>query len=295
MRVLFVGGSGFIGSHLVNALLNEGYTVKIADVKKPFIPQHEKLWSYLDIRESNFNIRKYDVIYHLAHFRFGNKYYYDNLVSSKPFYEINVYGTYNLLRSMNPYALLIYTSSAGVYGNVENIFDPATEDSPLKACNPYAYSKIIGETLIKYSNRHYLIYRLSTIMGEYGYTFPNNLVYSAIHNQPIEVYNNGLATRNYLDIKDLIPALLTFREIPINQTYNVGSNKPIYNIHLVTLIEEIAKQYGYTLNYKCIKSTPPNYILYSSINNTKLKQHGWKPKTPLKQTINRLFQHYTKT
>ena len=294
VKVLVVGGSGFIGSHLVSALLREGYTVKIADIKKPEVPQHRKLWSFLDVSEPNFNIRKYDVIYHLAHVRFRNIYSYDMKVDFEPHYKTNVAGTYNLLRNMNPDALLVYLSSIAVYGNAQNINEPSNEKSPLNIdlFNPYAYCKLMGEHLVEYCASKYLIFRLSTVMGEGGYTFPNKLVYSAVHGNLVEVYYNGLATRNYLDIRDAVSALLMFPTLHVNQTYNVGSPKPIFNAHLVMEVFDFARKRGYSLNCKFVDHAPLNYIQYSSVDSGKIRSFGWQPKISLQNSIQRLFQFY---
>ena len=107
MKILVTGGSGFIGSHLIKALMEAGYSVDVLDVRKPLITDN---WICKDIRNSLFDVIKgYDAVYHLA--AIANAIFCQEV--PKKSYEINVMGTFNVANAClkNDIPRLLYAST----------------------------------------------------------------------------------------------------------------------------------------------------------------------------------------
>jgi len=240
MKALVAGGAGFIGSHLIDSLLNEGYQVVCIDnfyngIKtnishlannNNFIFYEQDICDYDSLSEI-FKIEKFDSVFHLA----ANS---DIQASAKnPLIEYrNTYTTtFNLLECMRIYNVkkLFFSSTSAVYGDKENI--TLTEDTT--SLNPISYygaAKLGSEALISaYSHMNHfssLIFRFPNVIGPrltHGVIFdfikklgenPNNL----------EILGNGMQTKPYMHVLDLINCILFFKgKVPKGVSiYNVG-------------------------------------------------------------------------
>jgi NAD dependent epimerase/dehydratase len=154
-KILITGGSGFIGSHLVEFLLKKGFHVTVFDKYN-----YQNNWGWLenfknnknlsvflgDIRDYDFTnkiIKKKDAVIHLAAL-IGIPYSYESPLA---YIRTNIEGTYNVLESCknNNIKNIIITSTSEVYGTAQQI--PITENHPLSAQSPYAASKIGADQL----------------------------------------------------------------------------------------------------------------------------------------------------
>ncbi|MFW9769245.1 MAG: SDR family NAD(P)-dependent oxidoreductase [Candidatus Thorarchaeota archaeon] len=220
--VLVTGAAGFIGSHLVDRLLEQGYRVigidnmrtgaieNIADAMRSssFIFLEE------DVCDRNLGDKIWDdidTIYHLAAISSVK------LSVQAPFAvnSVNVEGTLNILDIAREKKAkhFVYTSSAAVYGNPASL--PVTEDAPVYPLSPYAASKLAAEmyciaygetygirpTILRYFN----VYGPRQELSEYSGVIPI-FIDQAMNDQPITVDGDGLQTRSFIHVDDVVEA-----------------------------------------------------------------------------------------
>jgi UDP-glucuronate 4-epimerase len=260
-RALVTGGAGFIGSHLVDLLLDEGWQVTVVDNFDPFydpqikrqnIAPHLSHPNYrlveVDIRNLE-ALRKYlsgeyDVIVHLAA-KAGVR---PSVLDPVSYYEVNVRGTLNLLELAREWGVrqFVFASSSSVYGANPNL--PWREDDHLLLpVSPYGATKLAGETLGRVYSHLYGIRCIALrIFTAYG---PRQRPDLAIHKfarlmlegKPIPVYGDGSARRDYTYIDDLvrgIRAAMDYEGAPY-EVFNLGSGRPITVLEVVRSLEEV--------------------------------------------------------
>jgi UDP-glucose 4-epimerase len=253
MRILITGGAGFIGSHLAEALLENGEEVYIIDdlstgsidninLLKEKYPENAHLFFYeqsiLD-HETMLNlIGTCDMVYHLAA-AVGVQYILDNPLKS---IKINIQGTEKVLELCARFKKkVLIASSSEVYG--KHLHAPLVETDNLiygpssKFRWSYAASKLIDEFFaIAYHRMNALenvITRLFNTVGPrqtgaYGMVIPR-LVQQALNNEPLTVYGDGSQTRTFTHVKDVVRALITLMHTPsaIGETFNIGGTEEI--------------------------------------------------------------------
>lgn len=257
---LVTGGAGFIGSHLVDRLLFEGWRVTVVDNFDPFydpgikrrnVAPHLEHSSYTlveaDIRDMD-TLRKrlsgeYDVIVHLAA-KAGVR---PSIRDPIGYQEVNVRGTQNLLELTREWGVkqFVFASSSSVYGVNPNV--PWREDDcVLLPISPYAATKVAGELLghvysYLYGIR-FIALRFFTVYG------PRQRPDLAIHKfarlmlkgEPVPVYGDGSASRDYTYIDDVIRgvrAAMDYKETQY-EIINLGNNKTVSLLEMVRALEE---------------------------------------------------------
>ena len=237
LKVLVTGGAGFIGSHIVDRLLNEGYEVVIIDdlssgVEKN-INKNAKFYR-LDIKnpnlESVFKNERPDYINHLA----AQK---DVRVSvSDPVYDagINVLGTINILQNCVKYGVkkIVFASTGGaIYG--EQDFFPAPETHPARPISPYGITKLCAEHyMFYYKAIHGLDYaslRYSNVYGPrqdpHGEAGVVAIFIQKMLNgsQPL-INGDGEQTRDFVYVEDVANAsILAIRSKTSDSIFNIGT------------------------------------------------------------------------
>lgn len=273
MRVLITGGAGFIGSHLSEALLEQGHQVQILDnLSTGSIDNiaHLKGRTGFDYFIDTVNnepllaelIDRSDVVFHFAA-AVGVK-----LIVEQPVYtiETNVHGTEVVLKHANKKKkLVVIASTSEVYGKSEDV--PFREDSDLvlgptpKHRWAYACSKAIDEFLAlaywKERKLPVIIVRFFNTVGprqtgQYGMVIPN-FVRQALAGEPITVFGDGTQRRAFTHVADVVGALVKLVVEPnaIGQVINIG------NVEEVT-ITELAER----VKALCGSRSPIRYIPY---------------------------------
>jgi len=160
MKVLVTGGAGYIGSHTCVELLENGYDVVIADNlfnaredvigKIRTITGKSPVFARIDIQdrdalENLFEEHKIDAVIHFA----GYKAVGESVQKPLEYYHNNIYGTIVLLETMRKYGCrkMVFSSSATVYGLNNQV--PYTEDMPTSATNPYGWTKVMIEQILR--------------------------------------------------------------------------------------------------------------------------------------------------
>ncbi len=273
MRVLITGGAGFIGSHLSEALLEQGHQVQILDnLSTGSIDNiaHLKGREGFDYFIDTVNnepllaelIDRSDVVFHLAA-AVGVK-----LIVEQPVYtiETNVHGTEVVLKHANKKKkLVVIASTSEVYGKSEDV--PFREDSDLvlgptpKHRWAYACSKAIDEFLAlaywKERKLPVIIVRFFNTVGprqtgQYGMVIPN-FVRQALAGEPITVFGDGTQRRAFTHVTDVVGALVKLVAEPkaIGQVVNIG------------IVEEVTiTQLAERVKAMCGSQSPIRYIPY---------------------------------
>lgn len=260
-HILVTGCCGFIGSHLTEKLLNEGYRVTGIDNFDPFYSRSikEKNLSLFsshpsfrffetDIRNkdfaSSFKHEKLDAVIHLAA-KAGIR---PSLEDVNGYIDTNITGTANILEFMRNQCIrkIIFTSSSSVYGNSKEV--PFSEEKPLnKPISPYAFTKLSGEMLCYNFHSLYGIdvinLRLFTVYG------PRQRPDLAIHKfvrllnegKPITLYGDGTSSRDYTYVSDTVTGYcgalkFILSNKGIYETLNLGNSQPIELQELITTI-----------------------------------------------------------
>ena len=258
--VLVTGGAGFIGSHLVDRLLEQGDNVICVDnfdpyydrnIKENNISEHRKHDKYQLVEEDIRNLdalhekinEDIDVIVHLAA-KAGVR---PSVKDPVGFQEVNVMGTQNMLEFAKERDIkqFVFASSSSVYGTNKNV--PWSEDDHvLKPISPYASTKVSGELMghvySELYNMRFLALRFFTVYG------PRQRPDLAIHKflrlmsneEHITLYGDGSSRRDYTYIDDIIDGVMA----AINYTdtmyeiINLGNNRTVQLLELVEAIEE---------------------------------------------------------
>ena len=286
---LVSGGSGFIGSHLVDELLRSGEVCNL-DIKRSRV-RHKKLHTIIkDLRELKPNyFGAFDTLFHLAAMPWvkvlNPKRWFDESTEA---FEVNTVGTHNLLNSIDS-DLIVFTSTANLYGNGRKF----KEDDGFAISSPYGYSKAVAERIIQLSGRLHVIFRFGTVVGPRGRCFPNLLVWNAINSdEPVEIFNGGDTIRDVIDVRDVVNALMNAENLD-QGIYNISSGTEITGLDLAKTVQGVARERGHDLDYRLVDWTAPGYVPYSGLDISKVLDSGvWEPKHDLESTILSLFDFY---
>lgn len=254
MRSLVTGGAGFIGSHLVDRLIDEGHEVVVID---NFSTGQAGNLAHLE-NNPRLHIHQEDVanwgtvqshcdgvtwVFHLAALA--------DIVPSikKPleYFHYNVDGTVNILEAARQAGVerFIYVASSSCYG-IPDVC-PTPEIAEIRPQYPYALTKYLGELCTLHwgkvyklpvlSLRFFNVYGVrSRTTGAYGAVFGVFLA-QKLHNKPFTVVGDGTQTRDFTFVTDAVEALVTAAKSDIkNEVLNVGSNNTYSINHIVELL-----------------------------------------------------------
>ena len=280
MKILVTGGTGYIGSHTVVELINNGYDVVVVDNfsnSKPIVLDRLKeingkeiTFYELDLCDKEklkvvFDENKIDAVIHFA----GYKAVGESVSKPLMYYRNNIDSTLSLLEVMSEYGVkkIVFSSSATVYGNPETL--PIKEDSKLWTTNPYGTTKLYIEGILKdlyVSDNEWSIAVLryfnpvgahkSGLIGEDPNGIPNNLmpyiVKVAVGELPyLNVFGNdydtkdGTVVRDYIHITDLANGHIKAVNYVLNNLgidyYNLGTGHGYSVLEMVETFKEVNK------------------------------------------------------
>ena len=249
MRVLITGGSGFIGTYLINKLSSDGHDVYNLDkIHSPALPaDKQKIIDILDIDVNDAFFNNIEVIIHLAGMVSVPRSFEDPINS----FGNNTFCTIKLLSAANIHKIkkFIFSSSAAVYGSKEGT---VSETDVTEPNSPYGLDKLTSEKYIQMYcqqwNIDYLILRFFNVYGqgqnpEYaGVITAFNI--AAQNKQPLIIYGDGEQTRDFVSVNDVcnhVSKLIT--SSAKNEIFNIGTGNSIS-------INTLAKQFGNNIIYK---------------------------------------------
>lgn len=300
MKALVTGGSGFIGSHLIEKLLNDGHYVVSLDLFgasseniKRFLPRGSFSSVYVDISAPDacerifrlLSAYQIDVVFHLA----GLADIVPSINDPLKYFKTNVLGTFNVLEAARQARVkkLMYASSSSIYGIPDPDYIPTSEDAPIKPQYPYAETKYQGERWVSHYNK---VYGLPTISlrlfnvygprarttGTYGAVFGTFLA-QKINSKPFTVVGDGKQSRDFVFVTDVCDAFIKAAESEIcGEIFNVGTGKPETILRLVELL-------GGEITYLPKRPGEPD-ITHADISKIK-KMLNWAPKVSFEEGV----------
>ena len=301
MKVIVTGGAGFIGSHLVDSLLEDKHEVIILDNLST--GRLENINHIIDkVKFINCELSERgsweklcegcDVIFHLA----ALADVVPSVQNPEKYYDSNVNGTFNILsfaRNKNV-KKFIYAASSSCYGIAKDF--PTREDAPIDLQYPYALTKRIGEELTMHwgklyninvtSMRFFNVYGpRSRTSGTYGAVFGVFLA-QLIANKPFTIVGDGSQTRDFTYVTDLADALKCAMYVDKkNEIYNVGSGETIS-------INKIADLLGGKKYPKLYIPKRPGEPDCTFADITKIKDNlNWSPKINIEEGVKEILKH----
>jgi UDP-glucose 4-epimerase len=304
MRVFVSGGAGFIGSHLVDRLLGDGFEVVVLDDlcggRVENVKQHigESGFRFVrgDVRDSGLVeglVRGVDAVFHLAALVSVPESFEDPVLTN----DVNVGGTLNLLRACvgSDVKRFVYASSCAVYGEAESL--PLREDSPLRPASPYAVSKLAAENYVRV---FYEVFGLETVCLRFFNVYGSRQVYSEYSgvmtqffscltkDRPLVIFGDGEQTRDFVHVRDVVEAnmLALKNEGVVGEVFNVATG-------VATTINQLANVLLRTTNQTHLKmvhsETRKGDIKHSvaDISKARRKLH-YDPKVLLKDGVKEL-------
>jgi UDP-glucuronate 4-epimerase len=313
MAVLVTGAAGFIGSHVVQALLRAGRSVVGMDNLYPSYDPHLKERNVAAIRQTAeqcgapfsldtssicdprcvrrvFAEFPFRAVIHLAA-RAGVR---PSLTDPLGYARTNIEGTLCLLEEARRHkgVRFIFTSSSSVYG------DPPvpcfTEDLPVRPLSPYAATKVSGEVLCHTYHDLYglpvLILRLFTVYGprQRPDLAISTFVRLLLAGEPLPIYGDGSSSRDYTYVDDTVAGILAAEESSLsNEIINLGSGRPVHLRELISTLEHI------TGRQAVLEELPrqPGEVLRTCANTDKAGQLlGWQPQVDLLSGLQRYVE-----
>jgi UDP-glucose 4-epimerase len=241
---LVTGGAGFIGSHLVEALVAQEKRVRVLD------DFSSGSWENLAFCTDAIEVIEGDIVDYITVSRAmkGARYVLHHAAISSVkrsvhdpvrVHKVNVDGTLNVLLAARETQLerLVFASSAAVYGDAAHI--PLSEDTPSRALSPYAASKVAGETYVESFVASYAV--PATILryfNVYGPRQEPSSPYSGViakfaaaigRDEAPTIFGDGLQTRDFVHVSDVVRANLRACEVPdaVGKTFNIASGGQI--------------------------------------------------------------------
>ena len=294
---LVTGGAGFIGSHLVDLLLKQGFKVRVIDDlsggRLENLKHHKKnknfLFKKLDINKMSLKekiFKNVSYIFHLA----GKGDIVPSIENPLNYMMTNVIGTTKVLENCRNQKIekFVYAASSSCYGLAST---PTNENHKISPEYPYALSKFMGEETCFHWSKVYKIPMVSIrIFNAYGPRVKTTGVYGAVfgvffkqklENKPLTIVGDGKQTRDFIHVTDVARAFLAAAQTKKNgNVYNVGTGKP-QSVNL------LAKLVG---GKKISIPDRPGEPRQSSADIRKIiRELNWRPNISFEEGINQML------
>jgi len=298
MKAVVTGGAGFIGSHVVDALLVKDIRVTVLDNFSTGRMQNlEQIKDRIELIECDLgvegewikNFRHVDWVIHLAALA--------DIVPSiqhpEEYFRSNVVGTFNVLQAAKAAGVkrLVYAASSSCYGIPEQY--PTSETTEIRPQYPYALTKQLGEELVMHWTRIYDMKALSLrffnvygprsrTSGTYGAVFGVFLA-QKLARKPLTVVGDGEQTRDFTFVTDVVNAVLVAAESNLSgEIFNVGSGATVSVNHIVELLG------GEKVHIPKRPGEPDSTFADISKIRTEL---GWEPQVSIEEGVGEILRH----
>lgn len=297
-KAIVTGGAGFIGSHMVDLLLDEGYSVVAIDNlvggRRANIPQHEANPAFTfierDIRTLEPGAEYFEQATHVFHFA-GIGDIVPSIEQPAEYMSVNVQGTVKVLECARAAGVekLVYAASSSCYGLAST---PTSEDHPIQPKYPYALSKYQGEQAAFHWHAVYgLPVNSIRIFNAYGTRSRTSGAYGAVFGvflkqklagKPFTVIGDGNQARDFCYVTDVARAFLKAAQTPlVGQVWNLGTNNPQTVNRLVELLgrDEIVRL-----------PTRPGEPHVTWADTRKIERDlAWKPQISFEEGVKRIL------
>jgi dTDP-glucose 4,6-dehydratase len=306
MRLLVTGGSGFIGSNFIRAVLAShtddsvvnldkltyaGNPANLADV------EHDPRYTFVhgDIGDAQLVrdvARGMDAVVNFA----APSHVDRSLLDPDEFLRTSVLGVHVLVEAVRELRIprFVQVSTDEVYGSIAT--GAAREDAPLRPSNPYSAAKAGGDLLALAAWRTHgvpvVITRSSNNFGPYQY--PEKIVplfvTNALDDQPLPLYGDGLQVRDWLYVHDNCAAIdLVLRRGREGEVYNIAGGHEVANVDLT---REILRLIGKPASLVQTVADRPGHDRRYALDADKVRGLGWAPRTPFAAALESTVQWY---
>jgi UDP-glucose 4-epimerase len=301
MKVLVTGGAGFIGSHVVDALIQQGYQVVVVDNLSTGHPENinpAATFYQTDICNSKlegiFEKERPEFVSHQAAQTVIQKSNEDPALDARQ----NILGSLNLIFQCLRFGVkkTVYASSAGVYGEPEHC--PVDENHPINPISYYGISKHTVEHYLHLAHlQHrlgYVVLRYSNVYGPRQNTEGEAGVVAIFTRQMLQgerptIFGKGDKTRDYIHVSDVATANLVAMEGDRNGIYNIGTGVETSDQEMFNLLAELT---GYQSNpyYAPVRKGEIYKICLDS--SKAQKELGWQPRFLLREGLRETVNYY---
>lgn len=309
MKYFVTGGAGFIGSHIVDRIINEGNSVVVYDNfstgKKLFVKHHFKNPRFKlvegDLKNTKLlekSIKGSDFVFHLAAHADVKSGFENHTVD----HEQNLEMTQNVLEAMykNNVKKIAFASTSSVYGDAT--VHPTPEDYPFEPTSLYGATKVACETYIHSYASYYgmtsYIFRFVSFIGE---RYTHGIIVDLLNklkknNKEIELFSDGSPKKSSLYVGDGVNAMFAIIKKSKEQfnVFNIGHTQILTVNEIVDTILDAAGYKNVKKNWlgKGSNWKGDNEFVHLSIN--KLSKLGWKPKLSIKEGIRKTVSYLLK-
>lgn len=297
MKVLVTGGAGFIGSHVVDRLVEEGHDVVVVDNlstgKRKNVNRAANLYK-LDVESSRlervFRNERPSVVFHLAA-QVSVRKSVDDPVNDA---QVNILGTMNVVHQAVQHGArkVVFASSGGAIYGEQDLF-PAPESHATNPLSPYGISKLCGEHYLSYFQR---TSGIQTVCLRYANVYgprqdPEGeagvvaiFIQKALNNEQPIINGNGRQTRDFVFVDDVVEANLAVMGQQISGVYNVGTGVETSINELFRLVVDLTGASCKDVHGPAKKGEQQRSV----VDATRLKQeHGWEIKVELGEGLRR--------
>jgi len=297
-KVLVTGGAGFIGSNLVDALIEKGFDVIVIDNlstgKKEYINPRAKFYKgdIRDLKKIKPLFKEVDYVFHVA----ARPRVPFSIEHPDEAHTNNALGTLNVLIASKDAGVkkVIYSSSSSIYGDQKKL--PLYEEMIPNPKSPYAFQKLIGE---KYCQLFYELYDLPTVCLRYFNVYGPRLSFEGsyilvlgvflqqkMRGEPLTIEGDGEQSRDFTHVRDVIIANILALEndkVGRGEAINIGAGDNY-------TINKIAELIGGEVVNKPLR---PGDIRHTLADNTRAKELlGWQPTIGIKEGLEELKKLY---
>lgn len=293
--ILVTGGAGFVGSHLVRALLRTGNDVHVLDNLSTGASSNlpaGATFHHADLRKDAevravFASHRFGAIVHCA----AQTSVARSMAEPQLDYDVNVDGTWRLIRLAREHAVqrFVFVSSGGaIYGEA---VEAATEDAPAMPLSHYGSHKLAAEGLIKAANLSYAILRPANIYGPGQRSDLEGGVVAVftervLAGQGVTVFGDGQQSRDFVHVADVVRAIEAALTSKDNVTWNVASGVSTTVLQLVSLLREVTEsQVDVTF-----AGARPGDVRHSLLSAQRLAATGWGPPRDLRDGLRQLVE-----
>jgi UDP-glucose 4-epimerase len=302
MKILVTGGAGFIGSHLVDRLIQEGHEVAVVDDlstgKRRNLNRAARFYK-MDVQswriERVLRKERPSVLLHLAAQMDVRRSVEDPIFDA----QVNILGTLNVLEHAVNHGTrkVVFASSGGAIYGEQDVF-PAPEQHPTRPLSPYGISKLTGEHYLAYYQRitgiQFVSLRYSNVYGprqdphgEAGVVaiFTQKMLSGE---QPI-INGNGRQTRDFVFVDDVVEANLAVMGKDVQGIYNVGTGQESSINELFGMLRELTKSSCKEIHGPAKKGEQTRSV----VDATKLRNElGWDQKVGLREGLARTVDYF---